>query len=146
MHISTSTRARSSVSDYLRLFSRDTWTMVEKVWSQFMGHCRVHSQGMYAYYLMHGLMRLVQRPMAYGAGSHSSHKGPWMYARLLWSGRYKWAMSFSAILLTRYFIGSNVKNFFETSKSLFILIYSASIYSFIQPWYINPLWYIYSLI
>lgn len=117
MHISTSTRAHSSMSDCPRLFSGDIWTTVEKVWSQFMGYCRVHSQ--------------VCMPLTRCMGEWDSSRGPWhrcwipqlpqkycpwMYARLLWSGRYKWAMCFSAILLIRCFIGSSEKIFLKLVK------------------------------
>ena len=58
------------------VFSRGFWTVAERGWSWFTGHCQVHSQdrGLYAYYLMHRWVRLLQGPLVYVAGSHSSHK------------------------------------------------------------------------
>lgn len=63
--------------DYLRLFFRDSWTAAERGWSQFIGHCRVHSQdrGLSASYLMHRWMTFLPGPLEYGAGSHSPQKG-----------------------------------------------------------------------
>lgn len=47
----TSTKALSPLVD-----SRDSQTTAERIWSQFMGHCRVYSwdQGLSAYYLSRG--------------------------------------------------------------------------------------------
>lgn len=64
------------VGDFLRVFSRGSWTEAERAWSQFMGHCRVHSQdqGLSVYYLTHGWARFPPGPMAYDAGTHNFYK------------------------------------------------------------------------
>lgn len=131
MHISTSTRVCSYVSDCLRLFSRDTWTMVEKVWSQFMSYCGAHSQGMYAYYLMHGWIRLLQscRFVVTALTKALSMDACQIIV--------EWEIHVNDVLFSHlahkmlYRIKEEI--FFETGKSLFILIYSASIYLSFNP-------------
>lgn len=52
-------------------------TMANRKWSQFMGHYMVYRWDwvLYAYYPMHRWVILFLGFLAYGAGSHSSHKG-----------------------------------------------------------------------
>lgn len=73
------TSTKSLVHGWLSktVFSRSSQTAAERGWSQFMGHCRVHSQdqGLSAYYLMHREARFLLGLLGYGAGFHSSQKG-----------------------------------------------------------------------
>lgn len=64
-----------------RVFSRVSQIMTERGWSQFMGHCTVHSQdqGLYAYYPTHVWARRLLDLLVYGAGSHNCHKGTSVY-------------------------------------------------------------------
>lgn len=55
--------------------------------------------GQYVYYLTLSWVRLLLGPFAYGAGSHSSHKGtlPWIDAELWLSGEQECATSTSSV-------------------------------------------------
>lgn len=75
-------------------------------WNCFTGYCRVHSWywGLSVYYLMHRQARLFPGPLAYGTGSHNSHRGSficgWINAKflLLW-GRQKRGMSYATVMV-----------------------------------------------
>lgn len=59
------------------VFSKDSWIIAERGWSQFTGYCRVHSwdQDVYVYYTTQRWARFLSDSLTYGAGSQSSHKG-----------------------------------------------------------------------
>lgn len=72
----TSTETLSCDGDCLRQCFQSYQTTAKRDWSQFMDHCRVHSWdwGLYAYYPAQAWARLLPAPLAYGAGTHSSHR------------------------------------------------------------------------
>lgn len=125
------------------MFSKSTWTTAKKGWSQFMGTTGSTARTK-VYFLVH---RWVSPPEFLGIWCWvpqflQRHFCPWMTAKLLcvwvgmgwvWGEGYKWAMSFSAILLTGCFLGSSERNYLHLEKHHSYSFIQISVHSSIQP-------------
>lgn len=96
-----------------------------------MGHCRGRSQGMFACYLVHTWVRLLQGPLACGAGLHSTHKG--IFVRGCMSdccgGGDDVSDAFFSHLAHKMTFGWSERNCLKLFKASVIFIYSTSIHS-----------------
>lgn len=86
------------------VFSEVSWTVVERGWSRFTGHCRIHCRISSTEIFI--LLRSTQMGKAfYGSCGicvepHTSIKVLWVDTKLLLRKGYKWEMFYLALLLT----------------------------------------------
>lgn len=130
----------SSVGDCLRRSSPGT----PGLWLSGAGVVcgPLQEQGMYAYYLMHGWVRLFLNPLACGAELHISHKGIFVHGCMPYCCGEERQESdvFFSHLAYRMLLKVKWEKLFEYSKAPFILTYSAIVHSNT----INALWSILS--